>query len=203
MSEFEYVTVLLSIIFGLAIADLLRGVGTAIFHRRAGSWDVVHGLWVANAFVLLALNWWVTFRFQAYADAFREAAVSAGNPTANFWTVGIFFVLLLWAVFLYMPSVLLFPPDEDEYEDYNAIFHRNRPYLMGTLTGFFLMDIAHTALRGALFNPPVYLLVVAHYILLLGIAWRIRRRAVQIAVAGWVFVSLLAWTFGVRRLLAG
>lgn len=202
MSEFEYITVLLSIIFGLAMSQLLRGVGTAIFHRRTGSWDIVHSLWVANAFILLALNWWVTFGFQAYADQYAAAARVAGRVGDTFWSVDIFLVLLLWAVFLYMPSVLLFPQDEENYESYNAVYHRNRMFLMGTWIGFFAMDIAHTAYRGALFDPPIYLPVVIHYMALLCLAMFVRRRGLQIFVAAWVCVTLLAWTFGVRRLLA-
>jgi hypothetical protein len=198
VSEFEYITVLLSIIFGLAMSHLLRGIGTAIFHRKPGSWDWVHGLWVVNTFILLAVNWWVTFQFQGYA---AERSAAAEQP-ASFWSVEIFLILLLWAVFLYMPSILLFPPDEDEYEDYNAIYHRNRFFLMGTFVGFGVMDIVQTAARGALFDPPFYLLFVGHYIAVFLLAMFVRRRGVQLFAAAWVLVTLVVWTFGVRRLLA-
>lgn len=201
MSEFEYITVLLSIIFGLAMSHLLRGLGVAV-HQERGQWDVVHTLWVANAFLLLALNWWVTFGFQAFAEEYEAAQVAQGIPTPNFWTIELFLTLLLWAVFLYMPSVLLFPPDRRPEESYNAVFHRNRFWLMATLIGFLLMDIAQTAFRRALLDPWYYLPFVAHWIILLFVAMRVRRRSVQKFVAWWIFGSTIIWSLGVRRVLA-
>ena len=202
MSEFEYITVLLSIIFGLAMSNLLRGIGVAM-HQKPKHWDVVHTLWVANAFLLLAINWWVTFGFQAYAETYRLAQLTAGvtESEAGFWTIQVFFTLLLWAVFLYMPSVLLFPPDQEKDESYNDVFHRNRFWLMAALVGFLLMDVAQTAFRGALTQPWFYLPFIGHYMVLFLVAMRVRRRPVQIFVAWWVFLSLLIWSFGVRMFL--
>lgn len=201
MSEFEYITVLLSIIFGLAMSHLLRGLGVAV-HQKKGQWDVVHTLWVVNAFLLLAINWWVTFGFQAYAEDFEAAARASGAASPSFWTVEIFLVLLLWAVFLYMPSVLLFPPDQKPDESYNEVFHRNRVWLMATLVGFLVMDIAQTAFRRALTEPRYYLPFVGHWIVLLLVAAVVRRRPVQKFVAWWIFVTLITWSLGVRRILA-
>lgn len=202
MSEFEYLTILLSIIFGLAMSHLLRGVGEAI-HQRRRQWDVVHSLWVLNAFLLLAVNWWVTFGFETYAEEFEAAARAAGSSGAGFWTIEIFLTLLLWAVFLYMPSVLLFPPDQASDEGYNETFHRNRFWLMGTWIGWAVMDVAQTASRNALFRPWFYLPFIAHWVVLFLVAMLVRKRWVQKTVATWILISLLAWTFGVRRVLTG
>ncbi len=201
MSEFEYITVLLSVIFGLAMSQLLRGLAVAV-HQQRGQWDVVHTLWVVNAFLLLALNWWVTFGFQAFAEEYEATLLAQGLPSPSFWTIELFLTLLLWAVFLYMPSVLLFPPDQTPDESYNEVFHRNRFWLMATLIGFLLMDIAQTGFRRALFDPWYYLPFVAHWILLLAMAMRVRRRPVQKFVAWWIFGTLVVWSLGVRRVLA-
>lgn len=201
MSEFEYITVLLSIIFGLAMSHLLRGLGVAI-HKRLGHWDVVHTVWVVNAFLLLALNWWVTFGFQDYADEFEAAQQAAGASDPNFWTIEIFLALLLWAVFLYMPSVLLFPPDQGEDESYNDVFHRNRFWLFGTLIAFLFMDVVQTAFRGALLQPWYYLPFVAHWIVIDLVGMFVRKRSVQKFVAWWVLGSMIIWSLGVRRILA-
>lgn len=200
VSEFEYLTILLSIIFGLAIAHLLRGVGEAM-HQRRRQWDIVHSLWVTNAFLLLAVNWWVTFKFEVYAEEYEAAARGAGVPNPEFWTIDIFLILLLWAVFLYMPSVLLFPPDQGKDEGYNETFHRNRFWLMGTWIAWAFMDVAQTGTRHALFRPWYYLPFLAHWVVLFLIAMFVRKRWVQKTVAFWILFSLLAWTFGVRRIL--
>lgn len=202
MSEFEYLTILLSIIFGLAIAQLLRGVGEAM-HQRRRQWDIVHSLWVMNAFLLLAVNWWVTFKFEVYAEEYEAAARAAGMMNPEFWTIDIFLILLLWAVFLYMPSVLLFPPDQSPEEGYNETFHRNRFWLMGTWIAWAFMDVAQTASRDALFRPWFYLPFLGHWVALFLIAMFVRKRWVQKTVAFWILFSLLAWTFGVRRILTG
>lgn len=200
MSEFEYLTILLSIIFGLAISHLLRGVGEAIHQHRRG-WDIVHSLWVVNAFLLLAVNWWVTFKFEVYARVHEAQARAAGEVNPEFWTIELFFILLLWAVFLYMPSVLLFPPDQAPEEGYNETFHRNRFWLMGVWIAWAFMDVAQTAFRGSLFRPPFYLPFILHWVALFLVAMFIRKRWVQKAVAFWILLSLLIWAFGVRRWL--
>ena len=186
MSEFEYISVLLSIIFGLGISKLLGGIGVMIHRRRQGQLDLVHGVWVWNIFFLLAANWWVTFRFQLALDE---------------WSFELFFTLLVWATFLYLPSVLLFPPYMGRDQSFTEIYSRNRRWLMGSLLGFSLTEIAQTAFRGELFTPWYYLPFILHMMAIFVIALVSERRGVQKACAIWLAIALPAWMVLVRRLI--
>lgn len=188
MSEFEYISVLLSIIFGLGISKLLGGIGVMIHRRRQGQLDLVHGLWVWNIFFLLAANWWVTFRFQIALNA---------------WNFELFFTLLVWATFLYLPSILLFPPYMGRDQNFGEIYERNRRWLMGSMLGFIAMEIVQTAFRGELFTPWYYLPFVLHMGAIFLLALLFERRSVQRFCAIWVAVVLPTWMVLVRRLIDG
>lgn len=186
MSEFEYISVLLSIIFGLGISKLLSGIGVMIHRRRLGHLDMVHGLWVWNVFNLLTANWWVTFRFQI-----------SDNP----WSYELFFTLVVWATFLYIPSVLLFPPYMGRDQSFDEIFERNRRWLMASLIGFALMDIAQTAFRGEVLVPWYYLPFLLHLIAIFTVGLLVERRWVQKFVAWEIAIVIPTWMFLVRRLI--
>ena len=186
MSQFEYISVLLSIVFGLGMSKLLSGIGVMIHRRRLGHLDLVHGLWVWNCFFLLAANWWVTFRFQLALEQ---------------WNFELFFTLLVWSTFLYIPSVLLFPPYMGRDQSFAEIFERNRRWLMGSLVGFGVMDIVQTAFRGEVLEPWYYFPFILHLIAVFTIALIWERRSVQRAAAIWIAVSIPLWMVLVRRLI--
>ena len=87
MSEFEFISVLISIVAGLAIAQLLRGVAQAVHERTQAAIDSVHMVWTAAVFLNLVLNWWVLF-------SWRDHGV---------WSFTLFLSLIVWAVALYLP----------------------------------------------------------------------------------------------------
>ena len=58
MGVFEYVSVLTSIVIGMGIAHLLRGVARVIQHRGRGTSDWVHLIWVAFMFFQAIFFWW-------------------------------------------------------------------------------------------------------------------------------------------------
>ena len=64
------------------------------------------------------------------------------------------------------------------------------------------MSEFETAFRRALTEPRFYLPFVGHWIVLLPVAAVVRKRPVQKFVAWWVFVTLITWSLGVRRILA-
>lgn len=65
MSRFEYVTVFISIVMALAVAELLLGLGRLVRERRR-----VSGYWVYPGTMLVAilgitLHWWSTWSFES------------------------------------------------------------------------------------------------------------------------------------------
>lgn len=187
MSEFEYLAVLVSLILGLGITHLLAGVARMIHRRGAFRLDAVHVLWTAAAFWTLILNWWVFFQ------------------TSDFdrWTFEVFLVVIVWAVLFFLLAVVLYPPDMAEGEDYAVVFERNRSWFLGLFVASNVADIILTAVRGDLFDPPVYLPFVAHFVVLGVLGIVVRSRRFQIGLAAWVLGVGLTWSLLIRRVLGG
>jgi hypothetical protein len=185
MSEFEYLTVVVSIILGLGITHLLSGIGRTIHRRAHTRLDAVHTIWTVVLFHVLVLNWWVFFQWREQAE----------------WSFGTFLMVVVWAVIFYLMAVVLYPPDLTEREDFGEVFERNRSWFLGLFVASSVADIALTATLGDLLNPPHYLPFVAHFIVLglLGLVWHSRR--FHLALASWVLVIALSWSFIVRRFL--
>jgi hypothetical protein len=104
MSSFEFIAALMSIIMGLGVTNLLAGAGRAFYRRRENPIDEVHIVLTIATLLLLALQWWVTFKW---------------NREVN-WTFDKFLVLIAWTVALYLLTVFLYPPDLSEAEEHQA-----------------------------------------------------------------------------------
>ena len=93
MDEFGYLSVLLSIILGLAVTQILQGFRGLLLSRARVQfyWPVI-----AWAFLLLLIcfqSWWAMF----------------GLRYRHNWTFQAFAVVLLQIIFLYMSTGLIFP----------------------------------------------------------------------------------------------
>jgi len=93
MDQFSYLSVLLSIILGLAITQVLkgfRGILLARSHVRM-YWPVL--LWAIGLLAMCGQSWWANFGLREVVE----------------WTFGQFAIVLLQMVFTYMLSALVFP----------------------------------------------------------------------------------------------
>ena len=177
MSEFEFLSVLVSIIFGLGLTHILRGSVGQIFRHQALDLRLAY----AGFFVIvLVLNWWVFF-------SWRNNEV---------WSFEIFLVLVLWAIAHYVVAITLYRPDDAASD---SRFQLHLFLLAFVIAG--LMDIVQTAMRGALFEPWYYLLFVGHYIALSGVAYFVKSETFHRVVSTWFLVSILCWALIVRRFL--
>lgn len=186
MSEFEFLSVLISIIIGLGVTHLLAGVGRAIHQRSRTRVDTLHIVWTANVLLVLVLNWWVAFSWRNEAD----------------WSFGTFLLVILWAISMFMMAVLIYPPELEPGEEYADVFEKNRKWFLGTFIVMIGTDIGVMALRDDLFDPPAYLPFVLHYVVLAGIGIATPNPRYQNFLAWWVLVTILIWSFVVRRMLA-
>src|SRR5437773_6387276 len=110
MSSFEFIAALMSIIIGLGVTNLLAGAARAFYRRKHNPIDEVRIVLTAATLLLLALQWWVTFKWN----------------TELAWSFDRFLVLIVWTISLYLLTVFLYPPDLSEEEEHQARFDRNR-----------------------------------------------------------------------------
>ena len=178
MTQFEFISVFISIIFGLALAHLLTGLIQQIYRGRISYQRVAYTLLTLTAIIL---QWWVLFLWK-------------GTPV---WTFETFFVLVLWALAFFSLAVSLYPPGSKPEDRFAG--HR-RAYLRIWI-GALALDLLQTGLRGDLMQPPYYIPFIAHYMLLAALAIQIDSTAFQRIIATYMPLSLLVWAFIVRHLV--
>lgn len=182
MGIFEYVSVLTSIVVGLAIAHLLKGVAGIVQHpgRRRIYW--VHLVWVASMFFQAIFFWWWEFALESLEQ----------------WTFQVYLFVLFYALIIYMLCALLFPQDLEGYDGYEDYFISRRSWFLGLLAGFFLIDYWDTWLKGADYFAslgPEYVLSTGLIIVgsLVGVATANRRYHAGFALL--VLAYQVSWAF--------
>jgi hypothetical protein len=178
MSEFEYVAVLLSIVFGLAITQLLSGTVRLFYEDRI---DDVRLGWALAVTLALIINWWIFFQWR----------------NAEQWRFELYAFLMVWATFHYALAASLFPRDlagrvEPE---------RERKVFLVVLIAFIGIDTIEASLREDLFSTWYYLPSMASWALAALAALVVRRRWVERLAAWYMFLSILFFALIARRLL--
>jgi len=179
MSNFEFIAVLLSIIFALAIASLLSGMLQAFLKGELTDTRLAWSLFVGN---VLLVDWWVFFGWSDHAD----------------WRFHEFLYLAVWATVHYLMAVSLYPYNFlTEYSE-----DRQRKILIASIIAMGLLDIGEKVVRGELFEPWYYLLMMT-YVITLAAAPLLTAKPWVMRVSGWTLaVSMLVWSVIVRGVLA-
>ena len=106
--QFQHVMVLISIIIGLGITNLLLGLSGAIERLTEStrplriSWATI--FWLAYLFFLMVLFWWWEFRL---LELLKQ------------WSLWNYFLVICFAVVLFLQVALLIPRDWDKVDDMN------------------------------------------------------------------------------------
>ena len=191
MSTFEFISVLLSIVVGLGLTRLLTGVGRALETRRTVRFSWVQGVWVLNLGLLFVSFWWATL---------------FGHSDRETWLFPNFAVLLLYAVFLFLASVLVIPSDFEESVDLEVHFFEVRPWFFTILALVPVAEFFDTFLHGGferVFGFGAYYVLLLISSLIGGIIGAVtaNRRfhgvvafAFFLAMTGWMVVGF--WEIG-------
>jgi hypothetical protein len=140
MDAFSYLSVLLSIIIGLAITEVLQGYRRLLLARgrvRAGNGAAL--LWSALLILFATQAWWASFGLRDYQQ----------------WSFVAFAVILLQMILLYMMAAVVLPHVEgSEPVDLGEHFDRHRRAFFGFLVGLLAVSITKdVVLNGALPSP--------------------------------------------------
>lgn len=179
MTEFEYLAVFMSIIFGISVTHILAGVIRSIYQ---GQRNETHFVLTAFFFLVLVLNWWVGFLWRGQ----------------EVWRLDQFLVIVIWSVTHYIGAITLYPPQTAGIEQ--PLEYRPKWFLWA----FFavaLTDILQTAARGDLFTNRIYLPVVLHWALISLLAIYFDKPGLHRWIAWYLFLSLVVWSFGERLFL--
>ena len=130
MDPYEYLTIFISVVLGLAVVHLLSGISLILDTRVRQRVDWIHALWTTNVFLTTLLVWWFNFSLTA----------------VRVWTLLHFLNLVSYSVVLYLLSALLFPVQGEEITDFRAHFEENRPRFFMVWLAFQVVDFADVVL---------------------------------------------------------
>ena len=126
MDAFSYLSVLLSIILGLAIAQVLQGYRAILLARGRVRLSVPMLIWSGLILLFAAQAWWASFGLRDRVN----------------WDFLSFAVILLQMVVLYMLSAIIFPEvGRDDRVDLLDHFERHRRIFFGFLIGMLAVSV--------------------------------------------------------------
>jgi hypothetical protein len=137
IDQFQHVMVLTSIIIGLGITNLLLGLSGAIDRYTEGerplrlSWAA--GFWLAFLFLYMVLFWWWEFRLL---------------EVLKHWTLWNYFLIVFYAVVLFVLVALLVPKDWDKVDDLNQYFLAKRRWFYPALILMLVIDMLDSYMKG-------------------------------------------------------
>jgi hypothetical protein len=175
---FDYFGVLVSVMFGLALTHMLRGVGHMIELRREIRPYWVHLVWTLNVVVFVLAIWWGMYWWRGLEE----------------WTSEWFFFIASYAVAIFMWAYVLFPSELSAGVNFESYFYANRRWFFGIGMVVFLMDIPETLRKGVLHLrpvPAVYPYVIAGYLVMSGIGFiSANRRVHNVLCVAWLLLTL-------------
>ena len=116
MDAFSYLSVLLSVILGLAIQQVLQGYRGRALSRRRVTWYWPPLVWSVLILLMVAQHWWSSFGL-------------AGRPE---WSFATFATILVMTSFFYMMAAVVLPDiPSDQPTDLKAHYYREAPIFFG------------------------------------------------------------------------
>ncbi len=185
MSDFEFLSVLVSIVIGLGLTHLLGGLGHAFHFRNVHKLDAAHLGWTIAVFFILVLNWWVFLLWRDFSA----------------WTFSAFFMIIMWTTSMYAMALALYPPGRARDVDYRTLFENNRTWFLTTFTIMILFDLVVTYMRDQAIPEPGYLAFVGHCGVISATGIMVRKRLFDLAAGWYLAVAMILWSFGVRQTL--
>jgi hypothetical protein len=185
MTDFEFLSVLISIVIGFGLTHLLAGLGRAFHFRHRNKIDAVHVAWTITVFFVLVLNWWVTLLWRDFHS----------------WTFAVFCTMILWTASMYVLALALYPPHLPEDVNYREMFATNRTWFLSTWIIMCLLDLLVTYHRDQAIPEPFYIAFVGHFALIAAIGIFVKNRRYDLLAAWYIAIAMAAWSFGVRGTL--
>ncbi len=183
MTPYEYLTIFISVVLGLAVVHLLSGVALLLDTRIRARPDWIHVLWTANVLITTVLVWWFNFPLTRILV----------------WTLPFFLNLVAYSVVLYLMSGLLYPVRGSEVIDFKAHFEANRVRFFLVCLAFQVVDFSHAVLERQALGTDwsgIRLTVLALFAIAFVVGARTSNRTYHgVLVLAWLLTCIL-WGVG-------
>jgi hypothetical protein len=131
MATFEYLSVFISIVVGLAVVHILRGVVRVFTDPHAKPYWI-HTAWLFYLLWWLPFFWWFTFDWRHFQE----------------WTFPVFFFVVAYSMLIYALCVTLLPHTPGPDFDSKEYFFRNHRRIFSLWVFLRFIDIADSFLKG-------------------------------------------------------
>jgi hypothetical protein len=172
MDLFEYLMVMVSLIVGLGLTQVLRGVGRIVRSSRRFS---VVTLWAVFLFLLYIQMWWSLWDLRDLSD----------------WTQFSFVYVIGIPCSLFATTELLLPQLTAPDIDWREHFFSVRPWLLGVFAVFLLLSHSWSYVLGDLPLTHPYRLAQAFQYLPLAVGLASTRPKVHLTVVSILIVGLV------------
>jgi hypothetical protein len=183
MTPYEYLTIFISVVLGLAVVHLLSGVALLLDTRIRARPDWIHVLWTANVLITTVLVWWFNFPLTGILV----------------WTLPFFLNLVAYSVVLYLMSGLLYPVRGSEVIDFKAHFEANRVRFFLVCLAFQVVDFLDAVLERQALGTDwsgIRLTVLALFAIAFVVGARTSNRTYHgVLVLAWLLTCIL-WGVG-------
>lgn len=116
MAEYQHVVVVMSMVLGLAVTQLLKGVAQLYRTRNRVRLYWLHGVWVALLILLSFLVWWTYWNYREITNWNFFRFVLYPSPT----------------IVLYFLAAIMIPDPSESVTDLKAYYYSNRVGFFGT-----------------------------------------------------------------------
>ena len=131
---FDYFSVLVSVIFGLALTHILRGLGRILQLRQRCRVYVPHVVWTVGVALWVLAAWWGMFWWRNLSD----------------WTFAWFLFIASYSICFFLWSYMLYPHEIAEGLDFEEYFFENRKTFFALILTCALLDIPEVLLKAHL-----------------------------------------------------
>jgi hypothetical protein len=178
MSEaFAYLSVLLSIVLGLAIAEVLQGWARLLMARRRVALYLPPLIWSLILLLITIQFWWVSFGLAKRTD----------------WNFAAFCTVFAQTVAIYVASALVLPKGEaDQQVDLRAHYYREIIPLFGFGLVFTIIGFIKDLLLGEVLGP-LRLGVTILFTILIIVLLTVRRPRVHEAIAPVILAVMIGY----------
>jgi hypothetical protein len=176
MNPFDYISVVLAVVVGLALSHILIGMVQLLQRRGRVTFYWIHSTWIALTFVGIVFLWWSIWNFR--------------NITS--WNFFSFLLLLLQPVMLFLAAAFLVPREGQSDADMQTFYFSSRRGIFGSFAALLALIIAQNSIRNGSAWVPVNFYLLAAFVLIVAAAMT-ERRSFHAAVTAVFIIWMLAF----------
>ncbi len=129
MDPFEYIVVLTSLILGLGIAQILRGIADVVAHWKQVRFSAAQMIYAVVVFIIHIQDWWINYEY---------------SMIPRTWTLFDVLIVLIFPILLFIQARMLFPTGSRSNETDMVLYWDDQwKWLYGIGISYVLVSIWH------------------------------------------------------------